>query len=145
MNRFQDWPKKLDTFIEENRNRPFKRGQNDCALLAGLAIQAMTGQSFVKTYMTGYKTKKEAFEMLQNMGLEDLEAVATKHLGQPLKSHRMAGRGDIVLIDFFEEFADLGESVALGVVDTTGRFAVTTGKDGLITIPMKHWSKAWRV
>jgi len=138
MKRREDWQIELNKFIEENRERKFERGVFDCALFAGLALKVMTGEDFVQKYLRTYKTKKEAFEMLQAEGLKSLIEVADKYLGQELPNVNFAGRGDIVAVKYEKE-------VALAVVDMTGRRAVTTGKDGLFFFERKHWLKAWGV
>ena len=138
MTRFEDWPNRLDKFIEENRHRKFERGEFDCALFAGLALEAMTGEEFVKPYFRGYKTKKQAFDMLRAGGMDSLIEVANKYLGGSLESVNFASRGDIVAVKYENE-------VALAVVDLTGRYAVTTGKDGLFFFDRKYWLKAWGV
>lgn len=138
MTRFEDWPVRLDKFIETNRFRKFKRGHFDCALFAGLAIEAMTDAKLVHDYIGLYKNKQAAFDMLKERGLNSLIDVATKHLGAPLLNTNFAGRGDVVAVKYENE-------LALAVVDLTGRRAVTTGKDGLIFFERKYWLKAWGV
>lgn len=138
MNRRQDWMMKLNDFIEKNRNRAFRRSVFDCAVFAGLAVKEMTDEDFVEKYIGSYKTKKEGFEMLKKEGVENLVALADRYLGRPLSNVKMAKRGDVVAIKYEDE-------IALGVVDLTGRRAVTTGKDGLFFFDSKHWLRAWSV
>lgn len=138
MIRFENWPIRLDEFIETNRHRKFERGQFDCALFAGLAIEAMTGAELVRDYVGLYDSKRAAFELLKERGLNSLIDVAVKHLGEPLTNINFAGRGDVVVVQYEGEFA-------LAIVDLTGRRAVTTGKDGLIFFDRQYWLKAWGV
>ncbi len=138
MNRLEDWVVRLDKFIESNRNRQFKRGEFDCALFAGYAVEEMTGEKMVGPYLRTYKTKKEAFDMLRAGGIKSLVELANKYLGEPLENVNFASRGDIVAVKYENE-------VALAVIDLTGRFAVTTGKDGLFFFEKKYWLKAWGV
>lgn len=138
MIRFENWPVRLDAFIETNRHRKFDRGHFDCALFAGLAIEAMTDTKLVQDYVGLYKSKRAAFDMLKERGLNSLIDVATKHLGEPLTNINFAGRGDVVAVKYENE-------LTLAVVDLTGRRAVTTGKDGLIFFEREFWLKAWGV
>jgi len=138
MEKFEDWPSKLNVFFEENRSRKFERGVFDCAVFAGLAIEATTGHNFIKNYVGKYKTKKQGFEMLKNEGLKTLIDLAEKCLGKALPSVKMATRGDIIAVKYENE-------LALAVVDLSGRRCVTTGKEGLIFFNPDKWLKAWRV
>lgn len=138
MPRHQDWTERLNEFLETNRNREFERGFFDCAVFAGLAVQAMTGDDYVEDYIGQYSNKKEAYKYLKTLGVGDLEGMAEKHLGEPLLSPHFAKRGDVVLLE-------LDGETALAVVDLTGRHAVTTGLKGLVYLKPNHWVKAWRV
>ena len=138
MTRFENWPIRLDEFIETNRHRKFERGHFDCALFAGLAIEAMTGVELVQDYVGQYKSKRAGFDLLKDRGLDNLSDVAVKHLGEPLTNVNFAGRGDVVVVQYEGE-------LALAVIDLTGRRAVTTGKDGLIFFGREFWLKAWGV
>lgn len=138
MIRCEDWVARLDNFIEANRYREFERGHFDCALFAGLAIEAMTGAKIVQDYVGLYTSKRAAFALLKKRGMNDLSDVAINHLGEPLTNVNFASRGDVVVVEYEGEFA-------LAVIDLTGRRAVTTGKDGLIFFERQYWLKAWGV
>ena len=139
MTRHENWPILLDKFIECNRNRPFERGQFDCALFAGLALDVITVEGgFTNEYVGLYKTKKGAFNMLKSKGLNSLIEVANKHLGSERANINFASRGDIVAVKVEKE-------LALAVIDLTGRRAVTPGKDGLIWFEKEFWLKVWSV
>lgn len=138
MDRYEDWQTRLSIFLEENHHRNFKRGSFDCAIFAGLALQVIAGENFVDDYIGKFKTKREAFKLLRSEGIDDLLQVADKYLGDSLSHVNLGMRGDVVAIEFDGDYA-------LGVIDMTGRRAVTTGKDGLIFLGVKHWLKAWRV
>lgn len=138
MERHQNWVERLNTFLEKSRNKTFRRGHHDCALFAGKAIAAMTGENFTKEYIGQYKNKEQAFELLKERGCKDLIAVAVKHLGEALPSPAYAGRGDVVAVKYQGE-------MALAIVDLSGRLATTTGKNGLEYYKHQFWLKAWRV
>lgn len=138
MIRHENWPMLLDAFIEANRYRKFERGHFDCALFAGLAIEAITDAKLVHDYVGLYTSKRAAFALLKKRGMNNLSDVAINHLGEPLASVNFASRGDVVVVEYEGEFA-------LAVIDLTGRRAVTTGKDGLIFFERQYWLKAWGV
>lgn len=135
----QGWEIRLNAYFEEMRQKPFKRGRHDCALFAGHCVDIMQETNVTSEFkQSPYRTKKEAFEMLKSMGYDDLAAIATRKLGEPLPAPVYAGRGDCVLIEHDDQ-------EALGIVDLSGRQAVTIGKNGFVFYPMKNWVKGWKV
>lgn len=134
----QGWEKRLADYIYEMRLEPFKRGVHDCAVFAGNCIEVMTGENVTSDYVAKYKNRKEGYDFLKALDVDGLAGIATKTLGEPLPSPSYAMRGDVV-------FIEIDEQEALGIVDLSGRRAVTVGKDGLAYYPMKHWTKAWKV
>lgn len=138
MDKTEGWERRLSAYIEDMKNEPFKRGLHDCALFAGNCIDIMTGGDVTSEFRKPYKNRKEAMNLLKSLGYDNLEAVATAKLGEPLPSVNFAGRGDCVTVP-------CKEGVALAIVDTSGKRAVTTGKNGLEYYPAKDWLKAWKV
>jgi hypothetical protein len=136
--RKEDWPEQLNELLEGARHREFERGIHDCALFACDAVFFMTGVDFGEDLRGTYSTKKAAFEAVKKIGCKDLIALATKRLGEPLKSVSMAGRGDIIAVKY-------GDELGLAVVDLTGRRAVTPGLKELQYYPPQYWLKAWKV
>lgn len=135
--RKDNWQDELVKLIERHKTKPFKRGYNDCALFAGKAVYKMTGNDYVTKFLGKYKTKKASAKIVKELGYKSLSDIADKHL-DPYTSPMFAKRGDCVLVE-----VDGGE--ALAIVDMSGRYALTTGKDGLVHIEMKHWQKGWAV
>lgn len=134
----EGWEIRLTQHIEKIRQEPFKRGENDCALFAGECIEIMTGRDVTSEFRKPYKSKKQAQNLLEQLGYADLEAVATAKLGEKLPSINFAGRGDCVMIK-------VGDEKALGIVDLSGRQAVSVGKEGLVHYGAKYWTDAWKV
>ena len=133
----QGWENKLDAYLRKCKNKPFKRGRHDCVLFAAKAIKETTGKNFFKDYEGTYTNKKEAYETLDAMGIQDVEALATRFLGEPiLKS--FARRGDVVSFQ-----AD--EGLSLAIVDMTGKRAAAVGVKEMDFIPMDRWLKGWAV
>lgn len=135
----QGWEIRLNDYFETMRSVPFTRGKHDCALFAGHCIEVMTETNLTDEFKeTEYHTKKQAFEMLKTLGYYDLSEIANKKLGEPYPFPAYAKRGDCVLIQHEEQ-------QALGIVDLSGRKAITIGAEGFVFYPMKNWVKAWGV
>lgn len=143
--RFQDWPFRLESFITERRDRPFKWGEQDCALFCADAVLAMTGYDFAEPYRGQYDTAKGAVSLAGE--IEDrndpfglvriLEAT-----GLPEIRPSFAQRGDVLLIDSDKECSRVGRQ-HLGVC--IGAVAAAAGKAGLVMVPRRFWRRAWRV
>lgn len=132
----EGWESRLAKYFDEMRDKPFKRGSHDCALFAGNCVDIMTETDTTSEFRQPYKTLKEALKMLKEMGYEDLSAIANKKLGEPLSNPAYAQRGDCVLIQ-------IDDQQALGIVDLSGRKAITIGKEGFIYFGMENWVKVW--
>jgi len=133
--RRQDWPLRLNAWLDSMRSRPFAWGKFDCALGAADAVQAMTGVDYAVEFREAYFSKRNAVRLLAERG--GLEALVTQALGDPLGSAKLAQRGDVVLVD------SGAEGPALAVV--IGAEAVAPGPQGAVFVPMGQWLKAWRV
>ena len=133
--RRQDWPLRLNAWLDSMRSRPFAWGKFDCALGAADAVQAMTGVDYAVEFREAYFSKRNAAQLLSERG--GLEALVTQVLGAPLDVPLLAQRGDVVLVD------SGAEGPALAVV--IGAQAVAPGSQGAVFVPMAKWRKAWRV
>lgn len=136
--RKQNWETAFSDFIEECRDRPFKRGDHDCALFVANCIEVITGVDHGKEFRIPYKNRREAIALLKKKGYGNLEDVATTKLGEPYKSIGFARRGDVVSVK-------CPEGLALAIIDLSGKRAITTGKAGLEFYPMGQWLKGWSV
>ena len=133
--RRQDWPLRLNAWLDSVRERTFAWGEFDCALGAADAVFAMTGVDYAVEFREAYFSKRNAAKLLAQRG--GLEALVTHALGAPLDSPKLAQRGDVVLVD------SGGEGPALAVV--MGADAVAPGPHAAVWVPMARWQKAWRV
>ena len=138
MIRKQDWQTQLSIYFEKVREKSFKRGEHDCALFVCNCIEIMTGVDFAKDFREKYKTKKQAYEILKSKGYEGLSEIAFAKLGEPYKNINFAKRGDIVTLV-------CEEGISIGLIDLSGREAITTGEKGLTYYPKDQWLKAWEV
>lgn len=140
MPRYENWETRLSEFLEECIDKPFKRGQHDCALFAANCINVVrnTKEDIGKEFRIDYKNRQKAVELLKKKGFANLEAVATKKLGPKYPSAKFGKRGDCVSVK-------CSEGIALAIVDLTGKRAVTTGKNGLEYYSINEWLNAWEV
>jgi hypothetical protein len=132
--RREDWPERLDAFIEARRNVPFAWGQQDCVLFAADAIQAMTDADPLADVRGHWGTATAAARLLKDRG--GLAAAVRGVLGKPIP-YCLAQRGDILLLELID-----GE-LALGVC--VGAEGVGPARNGLIWVPMDHAHMAWRI
>lgn len=107
-------------------------------MFAGLCVNVMTEKNYTNEFLGEYKTREQALEFLQSLGYEGLEAIPTKFFGEPLTSNNYAGRGDVVLLEN-EGYP------ALGVIETSGKRAVSVGVNGIVFLPLSKIIKAWKV
>ena len=134
MVRREDWPLRLNAWLDSARERAFKWGAHDCVMAAADAVRMMTGEDPAKAYRGLYTSKREAVVLLADHG--GLEAMVSSVLGAPLPTPKLAQRGDLVLVDS-------PEGQALSVV--VGAAAVGPGKAGVVFTSMGSWLVAWRV
>ena len=122
--RVEQWESKLHNFIESCREKPFVRGETDCGLFVADCINLLQGRDLdagIK-YRGKYKNKKELKALMLENGHNDLIDITTEALGKPYVNVKMSQRGDCV--GFTGK-----EGIAIGVVDLTGKNAITTGKE----------------
>lgn len=91
--RFEDWPQRLDAWVERVRARPFAWGEWDCVTCAASAVQEITGVSPLGGL--AWSGAIGAARQLEADG--GLEAAVTARLGEPIAA-AYAQRGDLVMI-----------------------------------------------
>ena len=139
MNRFPDWPERLQRYVKQNRDNPFEWGTFDCALFACNVVQELTGVDFAESFRGAYSDKRGAALALKAFAGGDLTATVEKNAkayGCPEVSVRRARRGDVVLcrVDGMSALA-----ICLGAT------FVAAGPDGLTFHPMARAERAWSV
>jgi hypothetical protein len=134
----QGWETKLAEYINKMRHEPFVREKHDCTMFAANCIELMTKKDLAEEFRGKYHDAETAYKLLLDMGYTDLVSVARKKLGKPLKTPKLAQRGDLVCIEGHE-----GQTFA--IVDLSGRYAVFPGRNEMQFSPMKNWIMAWRV
>jgi len=140
MTRYEDWPRRLDDFLQAASERPFSWGERDCCTLAADAVQAMTGDDPYTLWRGKYKSARGAARIVAKAG--GLVGLWTQLLGQPV-APLMARRGDVVVVGGVA--CAPGWSEAAGVVDLTGMWIACAGPAGLVSLPLSAAVAAWRV
>lgn len=140
VNRHQDWPTRLFSFIEERRDAPFEWGRQDCCLFVCDGIHAMTGVDPAKPDFRGrYKDGLGAARLLKKHGgVEAVAGMVCARLGFAPVPVASAQRGDVVLIH-----ATANEEPALGLC--LGAQGAFPGKAGLEMHPLGDCQQAWAV
>lgn len=140
--RIENWPQRLNDFIESRRNSKFEWGSNDCCMFAALAIEAVLGFNEHAKYLGSYSTRQGARNVLCALTRQQTYSRAVAALPDVLGYERcnpkLAQRGDLVLIRQHRV-------PALGVVSMDGRFAVAPGHTGIMKIPINQVIAAWRI
>lgn len=141
MRRFEDWPIRLNTYIEAKSKDIFEWGRFDCALFVADGIFWITGVDPATAIRGAYFTKEEgAAVMMEIFGSSNLEEVASKiakEIGAVPVEIFNAQRGDAALFD-------TPEGPALGLC--IGRYAAFPNPEGgLSHVPMSMIRKAWRI
>jgi hypothetical protein len=142
MKRYSDWESRLLEFIMSRAFTPFAWGKHDCSLFACDAVLAMTGTDIAADFRGRYTTKLGAAKVIREFvpsgQLSDLAEKRGGEKGLTEVGPRAAQRGDIVLLATDQE-------TALGIVALDGRSAYTVAEVGYQKLPIKYWSRAWRV
>tara|TARA_R110000787_G_scaffold33724_1_gene88130 strand:- start:12142 stop:12558 length:417 start_codon:yes stop_codon:yes gene_type:complete len=88
---------KLDEFIENKLNEPFKYGVNDCITFSAQAIELVTGIDHIKI-VGKWSSEEEASKLLKKMGFNSLSGV----IGSRFRKHSHQFKlkdGDVVVSD----------------------------------------------
>ena len=134
LRRFEDWPARLDAFVESRRNVAFAWGVTDCCTHCFDAIEAMTGRK-VWPAVT-WSTAIEAMRVLQEEG--GLTGLWTKAMGAPpAQNHLEARRGDVVLAEDPQ-----GREVTMLCL---GSSLCGPGEERLEFLPLANGRLVWRV
>lgn len=127
--RREDWPERLNDFIDARRDMPFAWGENDCSSFAVGALVAMTGE---RPPVPTAANERDAARLLLDAPLR----VRADELYGPAIMPSLAQRGDLVLMDLFGR-PTLGVSLGDGIA--------APGADGVIVFPLSAAVAAWRI
>lgn len=122
----------LNAFVRDGSARSHEYGAWDCCLVGAEAVRVQTGDDHGEPYQGTYSTAQGALRRMKEVdGVETVEALATKKLGEPVHP-AYARPGDIVL-----------HEDRLGVFfNGVGLFA---GDNGWVRVPRSELVRAWRV
>jgi hypothetical protein len=138
--RLPNWDKKLATFIEAQRNRPFEWGQNDCCLFSCNMILEITGADPAADVFRGkYDSALGAGRLLsKHGGVEKIASRICDRLGFGEIRITFASRGDVVLL------VPPGQTEpVLGVC--LGALSAFVSPEGLKFVHTVTCSRAWKV
>lgn len=117
--RHEDWPERLQAYVESHRNAAWVWGQHDCAMFASGAVQSVNGTDPFATYRGRYSTEAEAERLIDAAG--GFEALCTSVLGEPQRAaDARPRRGDLV-------YGPLRKDGAEGLAVCLGTTAVSPG------------------
>jgi hypothetical protein len=140
--RFEDWPSRLSSYLEERRSVPFCYGTHDCCLFVGDAIVAMTGTDIAAQFRNSYRSSLGALRRIRSYlsrraALEGIaEAVFAAHTVPEIPA-RHAARGDVLLLA-------LPSGDTLGLVSLSG-CVIAAAECGWLSFPLTCARRAWRI
>lgn len=142
LRRFEDWPSRLSSYLEERRYAEFGYGTHDCCTFVGDAILAMTGTDIAADFRQSYHSSLGALRRIcaytGRMTVESVaEAVMRAH-GLPEIPPGHAMRGDAVLVKQPES------DDVLGLISLGGTIFAAAER-GWHTFPVSCARRAWRV
>lgn len=154
MKRFDDWPTRLDAFIQYRREDAFSWGGQDCFLFACDAILEMTGVDLASSPGEGGKTtfrgkyhdaagalrllKEELSASGLALTIGTFFSLTAFERAIEEVSILFAQRGDVMLVE-----QDGRES--LGIVSLAGDTLWAPGEFALVEHPLSSAIKAWRI
>lgn len=134
------WQGRLFRYIAANQKRSFDRGTFDCLRFCNGAVQEISGENIVHELLGTYASNLEAMRILRNLGDNGLINEAEKALV------------DAGCIEVPVPFAQTGDMLFYGKTETetgfavcVGQHAMSPGKDGLVSIPTRKATRAWRI
>lgn len=143
--RFQDWPARLEAYLDAARQMPFEWGRTDCLHFALGVVHALTGRDVVAelggpgAYADGAGAQALCLSRFDGVAARLVDAVLPR-------AARCAGRGNVVL---FRVPATLVLSCrfleAFGVLDGTGRRIAARTDTGVRFLPLPLARAVWTV
>ena len=133
--RREDWPERLNAYIDGASAKMFDWGRHDCCTFAAGAVHAITGVDWMPEFRGRYDSEKTAKAALKDIGRGSLLKTICSKFGKPVAPAK-ARRGDLML-------ANLGDGPALMVC--VGPDAIGPGLGNLIRVPVSDCRFAWSV
>lgn len=134
MQRRSDWLARLNAYIAAAHGRAFEYGKHDCALFAGGAIEAMTGEDLAAPFRGAYSTLGHGMKAVMRAGYNGPFDLLRAHLAAiPIAQAQV---GDLAMLK-------TPAGPAIGVVQGARIFYVTDR--GLLTVGLLDASIAFKV
>lgn len=133
MTRSEDWPERLDAYVQRCARTPFQYGVHDCCTMASDWVMECTGVDPMIAWRGEYRTATGARRLIEKAG--GLEAMVSSMLGAPIPA-AFAQRGDVIMMDL-----SLGQT--MGIV--LGTNAAFPGLDGVEFRLIALDSKVWKI
>jgi hypothetical protein len=129
--RVEGWESLLAKHLQGMRGKPFKWGENDCALSVARWVRTCTRQDYLSGWVGRYKTERGALMQMKKRGYTSAAQIVDEALpGIPVP---FARRGDVVM----------HPNGALGICN--GMRSVFVAEQGTLEIDTLSCTKAWRV
>lgn len=141
--RLPGWAERLAQCVEVARTRRFRWGEHDCCLWTAAVVQALTGYDLGEPFRGTYGTSDGASGRIRQDGVEglgELLASLAFRWGFPEILPTLAQRGDVVLCD---TSGRAGWPVSCGIC--VGSVVLSTGREGLIALPLSSGLRAWSI
>lgn len=133
MKRLQDWPRRLNDFLDARRTLPFAWGSNDCGTFAIDCIEAITA---TRVLAVDWTSEEEAMAVIARHG--GMLGLVSYALGAPHGDWKRLRRGDVALVPQNDE-GWLGTMVSIGTE------MVGPSLDGLKSKPITSAVHCWRI
>lgn len=140
--RLPDWEDRLSAFLSEARDEPFAWGRNDCILFGCAAAASMTGEDKAAAYRGEYHDRKGAVAILKRLGKGTLIRTVNGEFERCPPA--FARRGDLVWFKGSVGVCVGADALFVGE-ERLAKAAGVVLREGLIAVPRREWTKAWRV
>lgn len=135
MIRRDDWVKRLVAYVTEPGRATFEWGSNDCITFAAGAVEAVCGENLIQDLIGSWSDEKSAKAELEKRG--GLKACVESKLGAPLRSARLAQRGDVAIISRADmEFLAVCVGDRFVTPTSAGRYFSTRLSDAVLAWPV---------
>ncbi len=138
MDRYQDWPVRLNKFIADHHNQGFEYGKHDCCLYVCDAVLAMTGVDMAEDFR-GYDESSFQELLDKNHGIGGIAIQIAKKLNLSKIPVSFAQRGDVVYLK------DVEGQLVLGIVAMNGKDVYVASNIGIVSFPLHQCDYAWRI
>lgn len=137
MERYPDWPVRLNQYILAVHDREFKYGEHDCCLFLAGEVIAITGEDPMAEYRGHYDSLESGERLVREIGAGTVLKTLYKKFGRPLPG-AMGRKGDIA---WYKD--DDHPDGAVGLV--LGRQAMFIGENGYVLIRLSRIKYIFRV